>query len=71
MKSVYLLHHVCNEDEEDENVILIGVYSSERRALLTKERLKDKPGFRNFPEGFHLEEYEIDLDHWVEGFGVP
>jgi hypothetical protein len=27
------------------------------------------PGFRDYPDGFQIEEYELDADHWTAGFG--
>ena len=32
-------------------------------------RIVTQPGFANFPDGFHIDEYEMDKDHWTEGFG--
>jgi hypothetical protein len=26
------------------------------------------PGFRDYPEGFHIDEYQLDQDQWREGF---
>ena len=69
MKYAFLLLHVRNEDTE-EGLKTIGIYSSEENALHAKEKLKHKPGFRDFPEGFHVIRYEIDVDSCVEGFGV-
>jgi len=66
---VYILHHVhqaANGDDED--IKLIGVYSSETAASDAVARLKLKPGFRDHPQGFHVERYEVDRDQWTEGF---
>lgn len=48
--------------------ILIGVYSSEEDARAAAKRLRAKPGFVEFPQGFQIAPYEIDQDHWVDGF---
>jgi homoserine kinase type II len=67
IESVILLWHVHdvggNEDEK-----LIGVYGSEEDAIAAIERLKTKPGFAQTTEGFLYEKYELNVDHWTEGF---
>ena len=68
MKAVYVLQHVLKRKSFCEEVKLIGVYSSELEAKKTIEKLKGKPGFSQRPDGFHVDVYEIDKDHWVDGF---
>ena len=65
MKSVHLLWHVHDDDEK-----LIGVYATNADAVAAKERLKQKPGFLNTPEGFQIEEYQLNQDHWTEGYVI-
>ena len=64
---VYLLQH-SYEVMDDEDVKVIGVYSSEMAARAAIERLKEQPGFRDHPDGFHVDRYPLDKDHWTEGF---
>jgi homoserine kinase type II len=64
---VYLLWHAHNLDEEEE-VKLLGVYSSEQKAEKARERARSLPGFRDYPENFHIDRYAVDRDHWTEGF---
>jgi hypothetical protein len=45
--SVVLLWHVHRDDDK-----LIGVYRSEDDARAAIERLRDKPGFKDAPDGF-------------------
>jgi len=66
--SVFVLQHVAREDEDDEDVKLIGVYSSQSSAEAAVSRIMLQSGFADFPEGFYVDEYEIDEDHWAEGF---
>jgi len=69
MNSVFILWHVHEVDgEEDE--ILIGVYASAKDAEAAILRLKEKPGFRDTPEGFQVHEHVIGRDGWTEGFVV-
>jgi homoserine kinase type II len=57
---------VHTRDGLDEE-LLIGVYDKEE-AKAAIDRLKEKPGFVNAREGFHIHPYEINRDHWTEGF---
>jgi SPOR domain len=52
----------------DEADIFIGPYSSEEQAKAAIERLRHKQGFVDFPQGFEINPYELDHDHWEEGF---
>jgi hypothetical protein len=67
MASVFVVHHV-HELGDCEDTKLIGVYSSQVGANLAVGRAMVQPGFRENPNGFSVEEYEVDKDHWVEGF---
>jgi hypothetical protein len=68
LTSVFVVQHVARVDEPDEDVKLIGVYSTRERAVTAVEQLRRAPGFCDHADGFHIDEYEIDKDHWVEGF---
>ena len=67
---VHLLWYVNEMAEREDAELLIGVYSSETEAKSAIQRLKDKPGFGTFPEGFQIHAYELNRDHWTEGFVV-
>lgn len=48
---------------------MIGVYSSEEKARNAIEKLKYAAGFCKYPtDCFYIDEYEIDQDHWEDGF---
>lgn len=68
LEAVYCMWHVHVMAGGDEDAKFIGVYRSEDDARAAVERLRDQPGFRHFPDGFHIERYELNKDHWVEGF---
>ena len=68
MEVVYVLHHVRSADEDGDDAKLIGVYGSRQAANDAIRRLADKPGFREHPDGFVAERYELGKDHWTEGF---
>ncbi len=68
MTTVYVLHQVVREFEDDEDAKLIGVYSTEDEARAAVARLANQPGFYEHPEGFQIDSYPLDKDHWSEGF---
>lgn len=65
---VYLLWFVSKAGEEDDDGVLIGVYRSESMAKAAIERLRTKPGFVDYPEGFQVHSRKLDQDSWTEGF---
>jgi hypothetical protein len=67
---IYLLQHVhvLSIDPECEDIKIIGMYSTEEKALAAKERLSKQPGFTSAPDGFHIDKYEVDKDNWIEGY---
>lgn len=67
MTSVFLLWHSYELNECDETK-LIGVYSTRRSAERAVEHLRLQPGFCDRPDDFTIDEYELDRDHWTEGF---
>ena len=70
MVSVFVLQHVHARQDSGEDVKLIGVYSSREKADAAVARLGRLPGFSDTPDGFHVDEYRVDQDHWVEGYVV-
>jgi len=65
---VFVVEHVHEMEEDNEEVKLIGVYSTEESARAAVARLSLQPGFRESPSGFHVDRYTVDKDHWAEGF---
>jgi hypothetical protein len=53
---------------ETGRVKVVGIYSSRPLAEAAMERTRLLPGFADEPEGFTIDEYEIDKDHWPRGF---
>ncbi|MGO9241067.1 MAG: hypothetical protein ACLQBJ_09680 [Bryobacteraceae bacterium] len=63
LSTVCLLWHTDSYGDEK----LIGVYATRSDASLAIGRFKDKPGFSEGGE-FEIAEYELNKDHWTEGF---
>ncbi|MFJ3308752.1 hypothetical protein ACIPSA_38060 [Streptomyces sp. NPDC086549] len=56
-------------DEQDgDDVKLLGVYSSLAKAEERRKRARLLPGFADEPECFAIDEYTLDADEWTEGF---
>ncbi len=70
MTKVYVLQHVPSAEDGGEDVKFIGVYSSRENAKAAIARLTRAPGFSDEPAGFHIDEYQVDNDQWVEGFAT-
>jgi len=65
VKSVYLLWYVRGDDE-----LLIGVYESDDMASAAKARVRPKPGFAEGVGAFEVAEYQLNQDHWTEGYNI-
>jgi hypothetical protein len=46
---------------------LIGIFSSKEKAEKAIEEYKKISGFKNYPENFYIDQYELDKRHWEEG----
>jgi hypothetical protein len=66
--NVFLLWHVHNLPGGAEDVKLIGVYSSRDLAEQAQQKATLLPGFRDVPDGFCIDRYVVDRDHWTEGY---
>jgi hypothetical protein len=67
-ETVWLLWFEQEREEGEDTELLIGVYRTEETAKKAILRLKDRAGFRDHPDGFHIYARTLDQDSWVEGF---
>ena len=68
MTHVYVVQHTHESQNDEEDVKFIGVYRTQSDADAAVARLRALPGFRDHPNGFEVTEYELNKDHWTEGF---
>ena len=69
MKSVFLLQHSYEmPDTGEQETKTIGIYSTREMAEKAIARLVKQPGFKDLPDYFNIDEYEVDKDHWQDGF---
>ena len=66
-ESVFVLWYVQKRDGNGAD-LLIGVYCTEADAEAAIDRLKSKAGFMAAPEGFRINRYELNRDHWEDGY---
>lgn len=64
---IFVLQH--SVEEYDSEPKLLGIYRTELDAKEAIERFRGRLGFRNHPDGFHIDEYEVNKDYWETGFG--
>ncbi|MES1965853.1 homoserine kinase [Psychrobacter sp. AH5] len=72
--SVFVLEHTRFDDDNSDNEIedfkLIGVFVSLEQAQAAIAQLKSQPGFKDYPNGFHIDEYPLGHINWFSGFVV-
>lgn len=67
---LFVVEHLHIQDSGDEDVKLIGIYSTKEAARQAVERLKLKPGFCDTPDGFSINLHILDEDNWTEGYAT-
>ena len=67
MNTVYFVQHENIEDDYIEEPRVVGIYTSEKLAQEAIERAKKLSGYEDYPEGFKITKYILNLDQWVAG----
>lgn len=71
--TVFVLEHARYKDDNKNNDVedfkLIGVFSAEAEAQAAIEQLKSQSGFKDYPNGFHIDAYPLNQINWSQGFG--
>lgn len=74
INEVYFLEHVrtCFKTNEtiDGSAKALGIYTSHKLAEKAIKRYKKRIGFKEYPNGFTIDRYVLNEDHWIEGFSV-
>lgn len=70
--TVFVLEHAHYKDDDRSNDVedykLIGVFATEQQAQTAMAQLKNQPGFRDYPNGFHIDAYPLGQINWSQGF---
>lgn len=64
---VYLLQHTA-ERQDGDDVKIIGIYSSLELAEKAKSAIAATSGFKDYPDGFYIDQYSLDRTFWESGF---
>lgn len=67
-KKLFSLSHYYIDEYGEEQFKDIGIYESKELAEQAIERLKIKPGFREYPDGFIINSLLLNFDYWSDGF---
>jgi homoserine kinase type II len=59
MTTVYMLFHTYDKGPQRETKT-IGIYSTPEKAFAVVENHRKLPGFKSYPNGFELDEVELD-----------
>jgi hypothetical protein len=81
MENVFVVQHQHLLPSGEESVLFIGVYRSRTSAEAAVKRLALQPGFNKHPDiidpsvsdeeqGFYIDKYELDQDHWTTGYAT-
>ena len=62
----YLLDGVQLDNES-----LIGIYSSPQKAEEVVQKCKGREPYKEYPDNFCIDKYEVDKCHWTDGFIIP
>ena len=68
---IYQLEWFQELDNDVTDIVFIGAFSSEQKALDAIEAVKSRPRFAGRPEGFYISDIEMDADHSTTGFFIP
>ncbi|MDO3423795.1 hypothetical protein QWT87_02765 [Chryseobacterium sp. APV1] len=68
LESVFYLSHIYTIHTHLDDERCIGLFSSYENAHNVMNELKDKSGFKDFPDNFILEEVILNAMHWTTGF---
>lgn len=64
---VFLLWHVYEMPDGEEDAKMIGVYASAEGAERAKQRVLPQPSFRDLPGGFQVSRYTVGQKPWGGG----
>lgn len=69
MTFVYFLYHVHDDVETGRRRNKTGgIFSTEERARQAIDKFNLLPGFRDYPDCWHIRRRSVDKTSWTEGF---
>ena len=72
MKILYYLEHnykeIIDNGEVSDNAKFLGIYSTREKAESDIKHYITLPGFKDYPNDFYINEYELDKNYYEDGF---
>ncbi|HXS41977.1 MAG TPA: hypothetical protein VN766_17440 [Stellaceae bacterium] len=68
MTDIYVLWHCRTDEQGCEHEKMLGIYTTRAKAEEGLALLRDKPGFKDYPDGFEILEGALDETYMLEGF---
>lgn len=65
---LWVLWHNRTDERGCDHDKMLGIYSTREKAEQGLAMLRDKPGFRDHPDGFEILEGRLDKTSMLEGF---
>lgn len=66
--TVYPLWHMRPLGDSETDDKLLGIYATREEAERRMESARKVAGFKDYPDAFVIDGYEVGRDEWVEGF---
>lgn len=70
MKKIYLLQHRHPFEDGSEDTKFLGIFATKKEVMQAIKFYKKLLGFKDFPNEFFIDKYEIDRCEWDSGFIV-
>lgn len=64
----FKISHLSSQCHEDMGHKLVGLYSTRAKAATAMDALREKPGFKDWPDGFRVERETLNSLAWERGF---
>ena len=68
MTDIYVLWHCRTDEQGCEHEKMLGIYTTRAKAEEGLALLRDKPGFKDYLDGFEILEGALDETYMLEGF---
>ena len=66
--TIFIVYGIREQQDADDEVRIIGVYSSSERAWSAIDDLPSQQEFLGKGWSFEVDQCELDKDYWTEGF---
>ena len=68
MTTVHVLWHRRTDPDGRDHELMLGIYSTHEKAAHGLSLVRSKPGFRDYPDSFEIQDATGDRTYMTEGF---